>query len=224
MQKSVLERLAIMDISFQSLMIEPPRAIEPAPLPSLEPEIPFENEFQNWSSDWLSGIERIQYLLQHTQDAALQKLLADLELGYDTLVAHWEQFERSDPRKWSVADLSKLDLSLCSTPALPKSLEGDTRTQSVFQKTAFAITQLQSYRREEIRARGVERIEGTPGLTEQIAREIEHDIRQPSAMTEQPELAGKFCRIEPGMGGYRFQGQVLRLTSAVFYKYRLPGA
>lgn len=222
MLQSITTRLAEMDVYFQSLEIERRKALEAPPPTYIEPETPFENEFENWSSDWQSGIERVQYLLQNSQEAALQKLLSDLQGGRDALITDWERFGTGDPRKWSASDFRNLDFALHFAPALPKSLEGDARTQSLLQKASVAIKQLQNFRKEELRAREIERIEGVPGSTEQIAGEIEHDAKQPSAIPEQPEQGGKFCRIEPGMGGYRFQGKILRPTFAVFYKaYRL---
>lgn len=218
--KGVAVRLTELETSFQNWEAEYHKVLEPT-LP-IKSEAPSEDEFQNGSDDWQKGIACVQGILQNTSDTGLQLLLTQLQEGYETLVTDWKRFETTSPLRWSTSDIRNLDFALYFAFITPPIMKGDSQDQSVLKKTAVAITLLQQLRRDSLKGRGVERLEGVPGVTEQIAGEIEHDSKTSLAIPEKPEQGGKLCRIEPGMGGYRFQGKVFRRTLAIFYRaYRL---
>ncbi len=212
--KATLARLAEIDLHFQKWEVERQKAKEP---PAPQKILPTKSAFEIKTSAWENGLIALQNLMQNKAELEIQPLLTLLQQGYNTLVAEWDSFAKTNPQHWQENDFRKLDTALYFSPVFSPALKKSTDSKTL-QEMQAAILFVQNQRKKEIEERGITRIEGIAGVTSQKAGEIENDpTPRPPIRPETPEKAYKYHHIEHGMGGYRYQGNVLRRTHAIFY-------
>jgi hypothetical protein len=214
-----LEETGARDRPFQVIPVEPvqtaPGAEFPAKGQPIEASLP-------WHERWKRLRECLDEQAPHVQDGNLvNEDLETLDSYWNALVEQWKdrQHPAEDPAGWGNWWLDSMDLHLyqeVELVSLDLSLPKEVR--STLKDLMYVIEEGQQERKRQLREQfGVQRIEGVQGKSEVKAHELEMDPQHPCEPTTDPQLDGKLCRIVPGRGGYRCNGDVLRPTYAVFY-------
>ncbi len=179
----------------------------PPPPPQSEP-ISLLSALSN--SEWEEGHRALLSL----RKPATNSLAKAGQSVYRTLSLHWEAtYAGTSPLEWTPQELTDIDYALYHPL---KSDELTTLPQSA-ETLLRKLKQLQNQRIQELKKRGVERIEGVQGVTTIQANILEVDSEQSMIAPETPEQAQTYHSILPGKGGYRHHGAVLKKTFAVFY-------
>jgi len=176
-----------------------------------------------WLQQWSGLRGRLDELALEPPHEALQNVVRKLDPYWNVLVENWRDLRAPDEEAtaWDDAWLQELDYYLYQPPPIDALQEAATPAAcSILTQLRDNIEEAQQMRRQELRERfQLERIEGTEGADCWIPYVIEKDPTSAPATTDDPRRNGSYCRIEPGRGGYRCKGEVLRPTYAIYYRY-----
>ena len=183
----------------------------------------------DWQQDWEQKRRRLEKIaLSKEADAPFRADFDMLESYYKTLVEDWREYKSKPPHQdlegWrSNWRLNAIDYHLYSEPALLCG-ESDAAFYDLEDMRAIIndIRTAQEKRRAELKEWRLERIVGTPGVTPLKLGELEEERETEPEPTAEPKRDGTFCRITPGLGGYRHSAITLRPTKAIFYRYQPP--
>ena len=182
----------------------------------------------NWQQDWEQKRRRLEKIaLNKESDAPFRVDFEMLESYYKTLVEDWREYRSKPPHQdgddgdgWkSNWRLNAIDYHLYSEPMLVCD-ESNAAFYDLEDMKAIVnvIGTAQEKRKEELKEWRLLRIEGTPGVTASRAGELEEEEDSEREPTADPKRDGTFCRITPGLGGYKHNQNILRPTKAIFYR------
>ena len=175
-----------------------------------------------WRGQWDSLRQQLAHQVAQAGSAELQRVQETVESYYQELVVDWELCRAADADSppWNEWQLSRLDFHLYQSPSLLDDEPVSGGLQSLLCDLEAVIGDAQAARRRELRDDlGLERIEGEVGADCWRAYVLERDPNCLPEATQNEAWEGTFCRILPGRGGYRWQGQVLRPSYAIYYRY-----
>ena len=185
---------------------------------------------ENWQQDWEQKRRRLEKVAQGKEtDSPFRVDFEMLESYYKTLVEDWKEYRNKPPHQDLEAwknnwRLNTIDYHLYSDPLL-LCYESNAASYDLEDMRGIAndIRMAQEKRKAEMKEWRLERIEVTPGDSPLRAIEMEEEEGSEREPTTDPNQDGAFCRITPGLGGYKHNQRILRPTKAIFYRYQPPG-
>jgi hypothetical protein len=181
----------------------------------------------SWQDRWKSYLPHLERA-RSGEAPELASILLRAASYWQVLVEEWNTLPpvEENLRRWKDPNfLTRLDQHLYAPLLTPGSADSLSRQhRDLVEELNAALEEGQEERKRELLNRfRVERIEGTEGGVVD-AYYLEKGSTEPAP---EPHLAGTFCRIEPGNGGYVWhdpQGdKTLRPTLAVFYRTEQKG-
>ncbi len=197
---------AILPVESLPTILSVPAHVPALPPPPLELPTP---------EQWKEGTEAFRRL--YAQE--LRELQRFWGTAYYHLVTDWQRLyvDRS-PNSWTAEEFTGLDMALYQPLQIP-SVAG-VEIPPILVQLETLLLKLQTARIAELARRGITRIEGVRGVTRINPQEIVSDTKSKTSLPEppSPEYAQTYHSIEPGNGGYKYNGKVLKVTQARFYK------
>jgi hypothetical protein len=174
-----------------------------------------------WREQWQALRQQLNQRANQLADETLTKDMETLNSYWRVLVEKWDSLPppAEDTISWkSNWWLGDIDFHLYQPPQV---LSREASVSKLLDKLSEVIQKAQQDRQRQLREQwGFKRIEGIVGKDKVSAHLIEIDSQRPYEPTTDKNVDGTFCCIVPGRGGYRWNGEVLRPTYAVFYRYQ----